>query len=116
MIWDYDVMMHGTWDANEWNAINDNGVNEIARYIEAGKGVLTGHDTVGYKMGKTYGIGRISEKFNIILGRWHSMSNPSGTEVTSNKAWAYGSTKVKITKKGFLTQFPWNLGTIRYYT
>ena len=26
MIWDYDVMMHGTWDANEWNAINNNAV------------------------------------------------------------------------------------------
>ena len=46
MIWNYDVMMHGTWDANEWNAINDNGVNEIAKYIDAGKGVITGHDTV----------------------------------------------------------------------
>ena len=113
MIWDYDVMMHGTWDANEWNAINDNGVNEIARYIDAGKGVLTGHDTIGYKMGKAYGIGKLSEKFNILLGRWPGMHNPSGTEVTSNKAWAYGSTKVKITKKGFLTQFPWNLGTDR---
>ena len=46
MIWDYDVMMYGTWDANEWNAINDNGVNEIAKYIDTGKGVITGHDTV----------------------------------------------------------------------
>ena len=46
MIWNYDVMMHGTWDANEWNAINDNGVNEIAKYIDTGKGVITGHDTV----------------------------------------------------------------------
>ena len=112
MIWDYDVMMHGTWDANEWNAINDNGVNEIARYIDAGKGVLTGHDTIGYKMGKAYGIGKLSEKFNILLGRWPGMTNPAGTEVTSNKAWGYASNKVKITKKGFLTQFPWNLGQV----
>lgn len=39
-------MMHGTWDANEWNAINNNAVNVIGRYIDAGKGVLIGHDTV----------------------------------------------------------------------
>ena len=64
-------------------------------------------------MGKTYGIGKLTDKFNIILGRWPGMNNPSGTEVTNNKAWAYGSTKVKITKKGFLTQFPWSLGPIR---
>ena len=106
-------MMHGTWDANEWNAINNNAVNVIGRYIDAGKGVLTGHDTMGYKMGKTYGIGKLTDKFNIILGRWPGMNDPSGTEVTNNKAWAYGSTKVKITKKGFLTQFPWNLGPVR---
>ena len=29
-------------------------------------------------------------------------------------SWAFGSDKVKINKKGFLTQFPWNLGPVRY--
>ena len=28
-------------------------------------------------------------------------------------SWAFGSDKVKINKKGFLTQFPWNLGPVR---
>ena len=28
-------------------------------------------------------------------------------------SWAFASDKVKITKKGFLTQFPWNLGPVR---
>ena len=37
MIWNYDVMMHGTWDANAYNVLNDNAVNEIARYIDAGR-------------------------------------------------------------------------------
>ena len=77
------------------------------------KGLLQVMIQFGYKMGKTYGIGKLTDKFNIILGRWPGMNNPSGTEVTNNKAWAYGSTKVKITKKGFLTQFPWNLGPVR---
>ena len=26
--------------------------------------------------------------------------------------WSYSSTKVKISKKGFLTQFPWKLGPV----
>ena len=112
MIWDYDVMMHGTWDANEWNAINNAAVDVIGRYIDAGKGVLTGHDTMGYKMGKTYGISRLANKFNLILAYWPGMLNSSGVEIQSDKGWAYGSSKVKIEKKGFLTQFPWNLGPV----
>ena len=105
-------MMHGTWDANEWNAINNDAVDVIGRYIDAGKGVITGHDTMGYKMGKTYGISRLANKFNLILGFWPGMPNSSGVEIQGNKGWAYGSSKVKIEKKGFLTQFPWNLGPV----
>ena len=112
MIWDYDVMMHGTWDANEWNAINNDAVDVIGRYIDSGKGVITGHDTMGYKMGKTYGISRLANKFNLILGFWPGMPNSSGVEIQGNKGWAYGSSKVKIEKKGFLTQFPWKLGPV----
>ena len=111
MIWDYDVMMHGTWDANLWNAINDNGVEVIRRYIDAGKGVLTGHDTLGYLMGKAYGIGRLASKFNLYIGRTPGMTNTSNLD--SDKIWGYFGDKVKITKKGFLTQFPWNLGPVR---
>ena len=33
MIWDYDVMMHGTWDSNACNVLNDNAINEISRLI-----------------------------------------------------------------------------------
>ena len=116
MIWDYDVMMHGTWDANEWNALNNNAVDVIGKYIDAGKGVITGHDTVGYKMGKVYGISRIANKFNIIMGYWPGMPNQTGVDVAGNKGWVYGSTKVKIGKKGFLTQYPWNLGPARNST
>ena len=105
-------MMHGTWDANEWNAINNDAVDVIGRYIDAGKGVITGHDTMGYKMGKTYGISRLANKFNLILGFWPGMPNSSGVEIQGNKGWAYGSSKVKIEKKGFLTQFPWKLGPV----
>ena len=110
MIWDYDVMMHGTWDANLWNAINDNGVEVIRQYIDAGKGILTGHDTLGYLMGKAYGIGRLASKFNLYIGKTPGMTNTSNLD--SDKIWGYFGNKVRITKKGFLTQFPWNLGPV----
>ena len=100
MIWNYDVMMHGTWDANAYNVLNNNAVNEIARYIDAGKGVLGGHDTIGYRMGTTLGLSKIADKFNIKRGTWQGV-NQNGYDI--NKKWAYISGKIKITKKGFLT-------------
>ena len=111
MIWDYDVMMHGTWDANADNVLNDNAVNEIAKYIDAGKGVLAGHDSVGFSMGTTLGLSKIADKFNIKRGLWNNAIQ-NGYDI--NNSWAYKSNKTKITKKGFLIQFPWNLGPIRY--
>ena len=109
MIWNYDVMMHGTWDANTGNVLNDNAVNEIGRYIDAGKGVLAGHDTVGFSMGKTLGLSKLADKFNILRGVWDNVTQ-NGYDI--NKSWGYISPKVKLTKKGFLTQFPWNLGPV----
>ena len=110
MIWDYDVMMHGTWDANGVDKISTPAVNVISRYIDAGKGVLIGHDTIGYSMGKEHGMGLLAEKFNLFIGNYPT--NPPLTNIDSQTAWHYGSTKVKITKKGFLTQYPWNLGPV----
>ena len=110
MIWDYDVMMHGTWDANGVDKISTPAVNVISRYIDAGKGVLIGHDTIGYSMGKEHGMGLLAEKFNLFIGNYPT--NPPLTNIDSQTAWHYGSRKVKITKKGFLTQYPWNLGPV----
>ena len=113
MIWNYDVMMQGTWDTNAGNTLNDNSVNIVSNYIDKGKGVLGGHDTIGFTFGKRYGISKIANKFNIILGVW---DNTYQNGYDFNFGWGYASTKVKINTKGFLTQFPWNLGTERYNT
>ena len=102
-------MMHGTWDANAGNVLNDNAINEIAKYIDAGKGVLAGHDTVGFSMGNTLGLSKIADKFNIKRGIWDNVTQ-NGYDI--NKSWGDISPKVKLTKKGFLTQFPWELGPI----
>ena len=84
MIWDYDVMMHGTWDANADNVLNDNAVNVIAKYIDAGKGVLGGHDTIGFSMGTTLGLSKIADKFNILRGVW---ANVTQNCYDINKSW-----------------------------
>ena len=59
MIWDYDVMMHGTWDGNARDKINNNGISVIEEYIKKGRGVLTGHDSIGDVYGTKVGMGRI---------------------------------------------------------
>ena len=103
-------MIHGTWDANAMNTISDSAVNVIGNYIDSGRGVITGHDSIGQTFGKKYGIGRLADKFNLYLGYW----GEAAVETVDNRttSWGYSSDKVKITKKGFLTQFPWNLGTV----
>ena len=111
IIWNYDVLMHGTWDANGWNSLSNNSVDVIGRYIDAGKGVISGHDTIGSIFGKKFGISRIAEKFNIVRGIAGIDPNLTGYDL--NYSWSYYSNKVKIVKKGFLTQFPWNLGPVR---
>ena len=65
MIWNYDVMMHGTWDGNARDSINNNGIGVIENYIKAGKGVITGHDSIGDVYGTKVGMGRIRNYFNI---------------------------------------------------
>ena len=73
MIWDYDVMMHGTWDANAMNSISNAGIDVIENYIKAGKGVITGHDSIGDVYGTQIGLGRIRKYFNIeVRKRWCS--------------------------------------------
>ena len=110
IIWNYDVMMHGTWDSNASELISDSGINIIESYIKAGKGVLTGHDTIGAITGTKKGFGKIREYFKIKTGNYGGAWLANGYDI--NASWGYMSNKVKITKKGFLTQFPWELGPI----
>ena len=70
IIWNYDVMMHGTWDSNASELISDSGINIIEGYIKAGKGVLTGHDTIGAITGTKKGFGKIREYFKIKTGNY----------------------------------------------
>jgi len=52
---------------------------------------------------------KLADKFNIKRGIWGNVTQ-NGYDI--NKSWGYLSDKVKISKKGFLTQFPWNLGPV----
>jgi len=73
MIWDYDVMMQGTWDGNGQNILSNASVPVIEKYIQAGKGILTGHDTLGAETGTDKGLGKLREYFKIKIRKlWNS--------------------------------------------
>mgnify|MGYP000938297100 CR=1 FL=1 len=106
MIWNYDVMMHGIWNVNHLNVINDNAIEVVRKYIDAGKGVLISQEALGYQYGNSRGMGKLKDKFNIVVGKW------GNNQYDVPRAWIYGGTKIKQNKSGVITQFPWNTGNI----
>ena len=107
--WKYSVIYHGHWDTNANQALNDTAVNSIRSFINSGRGVLTGHDTVGWDFGSTRGIGKIRSYFNIKVGRWKkTFTADTGYDYFS----AWQTKKINVQKKGLLTNYPWSIGEI----
>ena len=73
MIWNYDVILNGTWDAMPINEFNNNTINILSNYIDKGKGILTGNDTITGVSGDR-GISKLSNKFNIVKGYGSDLS------------------------------------------
>lgn len=90
--WNYDVVMVGSWDCNGDCANNNNTyfsstANQLVNeYIQDGYGLLIGHD------------------FRSFTNKVETEGIPAVEPV--------GSDLIKITKKGILSNFPWNLGEV----
>ena len=94
--WKYDVLMFGTWDANNYIDISTLARDEVELFIQAGKGVLFGHDTTCSNNKWT--------NFTYLGTKYLNMSNDG---VDSSRY-----TVVYTSKKGLLTNYPWNIGEI----
>ena len=108
IIWNYDVMMVGTWDINGSpdNQPNNAAVAVIKNYLDAGFGVVTGHDTIGYTY--EHGMNIIRDYFAIDSGCW----NGPGTKTSNydyDANWGYISTQATVIKEDVLTSYPWYL-------
>lgn len=89
----YDVLVFGTYDSNNRKDISNVAYEATMRYLESGRGVLFGHDTVCCS-----GFSRFNKKLGIELYQQFG---------------ACYATKVKVVNKGVLTTFPWKLtGTL----
>ena len=107
MIWNYDVAMFGTWDCNGNidDQPEDNSVAVVKEFLDAGFGVVAGHDTIGY----TYenGLNKIRSYFAVDSGCWRGPDTKTDKDI--NAAWGYISTTATVVTDDVLTSYPWNL-------
>lgn len=106
--WLYDVIVFGLWDANNSMNFNDNAINVIKEFIDSGRGILTGHDTLGYKWGINTGLNQLRDKFNIKVGYWNSSSEQ--TDAECHYYGGFSSSKAAVKKQGAIMSYPWNIG------
>ncbi len=97
IVWNYDVLMIGTWDGNGHQSLNDNAIKIIEEYIKAGYGILSGHDTMRESVS------------NGILNKLRKYFNIDINELSSSNNWKYSSTTITVNKTGILTNFPYEL-------
>ena len=90
----YNSVMIGSWDSNAGNVINSNAGNELLKFVESGRGLLLGHDTV--ESGKSIFRDSFTDKTGIVAG-----SSPM-----------VGRSQVYINKKSIFTKYPWDIGDV----
>lgn len=87
----YDVVMFGSWDANNKMDISNNGAAATKDFLAAGRGVLFGHDTV------YYGHPVFFENFKNLIG------------IGTSKTVMTGSAQVKVVNDGYLMKYPFEM-------
>lgn len=86
--WKYDVIFFGAADSNSNIDLNDASYAATSKFIDSGRGVLFGHDTIGQNV-----FNRFAERAGLMIGVW----NISRT------------TSVSVVKTGTLTNYPWDI-------
>ncbi len=109
IIWNYDIVMFGTWDGSGDTFPNDNAIKVVENYINAGYGIVAGHDTIGYDYNYyKVGLSKLRKYFNIDIGYFNRV-NVNNNLVDLRVRWAYLSCYITVNKTGFLTNFPYEL-------
>ncbi len=95
--WKYDVIYFGSWDANNFKDLSEEGYEVTQKFADSGRGVLFGHDTIILNYGH-YNFCKFAEQLGIIV---------------KNDITVWPSTSVSVVNMGTLTNFPWTLrGTL----
>ncbi|MCR3757911.1 Ig-like domain-containing protein [Clostridium felsineum] len=101
---EYDVIMFGSWDANNSEDLNATSEPVVESFIKSGRGVLFGHDTIN----QTY-FSKLSNYANLNL---KTNSNPyTGSANDNGRTLPASSTTSNLTKvkTGSLVNYPWTI-------
>lgn len=108
-VWNYDVVVLGFADSNNGKSLSDNARVEIEKFVEQGRGLLLGHDTI-YPDAKRNNYVLLATKYLNMeshkSGNWY---NGVGERHDSGTG---GNSTILITKKGFLTNYPYKIGEV----
>lgn len=95
----YDVIFFGSCDTNNNRDLSALSYTATQEFIDSGRGVLFGHDTVT----------RIGKKF---LANFVRFEEQLGTKL-GEYSWYTVTTRVKVVNEGILTSYPWKIqGTL----
>ncbi|WCK57677.1 interleukin-like EMT inducer domain-containing protein (plasmid) [Aneurinibacillus sp. Ricciae_BoGa-3] len=105
--WKYDTVFFGSWDCNGScdisGDISTQARDTLIPWIQSGRGILFGHDTLIQSNGW-------GGHPNFTSLRFYFNIENGGFEV-ADIPWI-GSSQVQIQKKGLLTNYPWSIGDI----
>lgn len=87
----YDVLVFGIYDSNAYKDLNEQSYNATVKFMESGRGILFGHDTV-------IPLWKYFRKFG----------EPLGIKIIDRNSWVLNN-KVKVVNTGFLTSYPWKI-------
>lgn len=94
--WIYDVIVFGFWDSNNSCDLSSTSASLVESYIQTGRGVIFGHDTVSITCGHPY-FASLAKYINM----------------TTNNSYTYApTTSITLSRKGIFTTFPWNIGVV----
>ncbi|EOL47711.1 hypothetical protein [Enterococcus caccae] len=93
-VYQYDVLMFGSWDTNNAKDISKNAAEETITYLDTGRGVLFGHDTVSDYSTRA----EFYSHFKDLLGVGRRQTNSMT-----------GSAEVRLINNGYLMKFPFEL-------
>lgn len=107
----YDVIMFGSWDCNNFKLLNSTGYQATRAFVNTGRGVLFGHDTIVQQnelkpAGKDYFL---EFRSDLGIGYPSNLSTKNPTDWDCNPIVYTGSKQVKILNDGYLMKYPFEM-------
>ena len=94
----YDVLYFGAWDAFASQDLSSAAESKTDAFIKTGRGVLFGHDTM-------------VDNDGISMPNFFKLAHYCDIQTIPHYT-VLGSSQIKVSKKGLLTNYPWKIGDV----